>query len=417
MNHEESLLRAVVASGDLGPLTKAGVGVGHFAGPDTVRLYEAITAHYARYSRVPAASTLAAEFPKADLSKPDEPIEVYLDELLKQNKIRVLNEGMAAAVRDLLDGDPDAVVEQLRRTISAALAAIPTSDIVDLTQTGDERMERYLALKDLDEGMRGIPTGFATIDRATLGAQGGQLTTYVGLAKGGKSTLLVNVAKYGHEFMHRQGVEFRPMIFGFEMSNEETGERFDAWNAKVDSRKLRAGELNEIDWKKLRRSVERLSKMAPFYLATGRGSLTGVSQIEEHIKELQPDALYLDGVYMMRDEVTGETNTPAALTNITRSLKRLAQAHDIPIMATTQALAWKTDKKAGITANSIGYSSSFVQDSDVVIAVESTETDEIKKLKIIASRNSPNLEVLVRWDWATGTYEEIDEEDGGGYAW
>jgi replicative DNA helicase len=417
VNHEESLLRAVVATGDLGPLTKSGVTADHFAGDDTGRLYEAIINHYARYSRVPAVSTLEGDFPGVDLSAPDEPIEVYLDEVLQQNKIRILNRGLTIAVRQLTEGDADAVIAALQRTVSDALAAVPVGDVVDLTKTGAERLERYEALKDLDEGMRGVPTGFKTIDRATLGQQGGQFTTLVGLQKGGKSTLLVNMAKYAHEYMHRQGTEFCPLIYGFEMSNMETAERFDSWNAGVDSRKLRAGELNEIDWQKLRRSIERLSKMAPFYLATGRGSLTGVSQIEEAIKELKPDALYLDGMYMMRDEVTGEVNSPAALTNITRALKRLAQAYDIPIIGTTQALAWKVDKKAGITAGSIGYSSSFGQDSDVVIAVESTETDEIKKLKIIASRNSPNLEVLVRWDWSTGTYEEIDEEDGGDYAW
>lgn len=194
MNHEHDLLRAVVATGDLGPLMRAGVGAEHFAGEDTARLYAAITAHHARYGRVPAPSTLQASFSGVELTAPDEAIEVYLDEVLKQNKIRILSGGLRAAIRELTEGDADATVAQLQRTVSDALAAIPAGDVVDLTRTGAERMARYEALKDLDHGMRGIPTGFPTIDRATLGQQGGQLATLVGLQKGGKSTLQIGRA-------------------------------------------------------------------------------------------------------------------------------------------------------------------------------------------------------------------------------
>lgn len=416
MNAELDLLRAVLSARSLAPLTQAGVTAEYFVGAEASALYKTITAHHARYSRVPAAATLTASFSELDLSEPDEPIEVYLDVVRKAHAVRILSDGVRAGVKHLTDDDPDTAVSVLQRSINTVLTIAYRGDTVDLTTTGDARWERYQALKDIEDGLRGVPTGFPTIDRITLGLQAQQLITIVGLPKDGKSTLLLTMAKYAHRHYYDHGVEFRPLVYGFEMSNDEQGERFDGWNAGIDVRKLRGGDLNVIEWKRLRKALDEFAEMGPFFLATGHGSLTGVAQLDERIEELNPDAVYVDGVYMMRDEISGEVNTSTALTNITRALKRLAQRRDIPIVITTQALTWKVGK-GGVNAGSIGYSSSFFQDSDLLIAPEATDTEDIKRLKIIGSRNSANAEVLLRWDWASGTYEEITEDEGGSYEW
>lgn len=419
MNAEINLLRAVLAARSLAPLTQAGVTKDYFVGAEAAALYKTIVDHQARYGRVPAPATLQSpEISEtlADLSEPDEPIEVYLDAVCKARAVRILSDGVRAGVKHLTEDDPDTAVAVLQGSINTVLTGAHRGDTIDLTTTGNARWERYLALKDLEDGLRGAPTGFPTIDRLTLGLQAKQLITIVGLPKDGKSTLLLTMAKFAHKYFHDQGVEFRPLVYGFEMSNDEQGERFDGWNAGIDTRKLRSGDLNVIEWKRLRRALDELAEMGPFYLATGMGSLTGVAQIDERIEELRPDVAYIDGVYMMRDEVSGEVNTATALTNITRALKRLAQRRDIPIVITTQALAWKVGKR-GVQADSIGYSSSFFQDSDLLIAPEATDTEDVKRLKIIGARNSGTTEVLLRWDWTTGTYEEITEDQGGSYEW
>jgi replicative DNA helicase len=119
--------------------------------------------------------------------------------------------------------------------------------------------------------------------------------------------------------------------------------------------------------------------------------------------------MFVDGVYLMLDQVTGEANTPQALTNITRGLKRVAQKLDIPVIITTQTLLWKM--KAGkVTADSIGYSSSFFQDSDVIMGLEPVEANEqVRTLKIVQSRNSAPAETSITWNWDTGCFH--DEAD------
>ena len=135
---------------------------------------------------------------------------------------------------------------------------------------------------------------------------------------------------------------------------------------------------------------------------------TTVSMLAAKIDDLgRPDLVVVDGIYLMIDELTGESSTPQSLTNITRSLKRLAQQIERPIFCTTQALQWKM-KKTRLNSQSAGYSSSIVQDSDVVLGLERVdeEIDEARILRVLMSRNCGPVEALLRWDFENGRFEE-----------
>jgi replicative DNA helicase len=153
------------------------------------------------------------------------------------------------------------------------------------------------------------------------------------------------------------------------------------------------------------------SDSANFWLVDSAHGIT-VSAIQSKVQTLQPDVIFIDGVYLMMDEQTGESNTPQALTGITRSLKRLAQRMNKPVVITTQALNWKT-KKGKVSTDSIGYSSSFLQDADVVFGLEREDetVDDTRILKVMAARNSGNVEASLMWDWASGMFREMNGDD------
>jgi replicative DNA helicase len=137
-----------------------------------------------------------------------------------------------------------------------------------------------------------------------------------------------------------------------------------------------------------------------------------VSAVASKIQSKNPDIVFIDGTYLMIDEQTNESNTPQAITNITRSLKRLAQKVKKPIVISTQALAWKM-RNGQVTADSIGYSSSFHQDADVIFGLQRVDenVDDTRLLRVIASRNSGLTEAQLLWDWNTGAFREMDEDD------
>ena len=90
----------------------------------------------------------------------------------------------------------------------------------------------------------------------------------------------------------------------------------------------------------------------------------------------------------------------------------MAQQYKIPIVISTQVLNWKM-KNGNVTSDSIGYSSSFIQDADIAFGLqrEDESIDNTRVLKVLESRNSGRLEVSMVWDWNTGEFRELSVED------
>jgi replicative DNA helicase len=150
--------------------------------------------------------------------------------------------------------------------------------------------------------------------------------------------------------------------------------------------------------------------MQPFVFSEDTASLTTVSALASKVQEYAPDVLFVDGVYLMDDEEGEPKGSPQALTNITRALKRMAQRFDIPVVATTQVLSWKLQnrKTRAVTADAIGYTSSFAQDADLILGVErNPDIDDQAIIRVVLARTAPTGEVHVKWDWTTMEFEEV----------
>lgn len=403
---ESLLISAALRERDLKPALESKVTVEFFQDSDAAEVWGWVLEYWQEYSEVPTARALKREFPTFKLYRPTEPYQYYVDALRKRRRFALTADALMHAAGALDAGE----VEDAIHHMGAGLVRVgtETSGLRDtnLNTTWQERVERYASWKNLDGALRGIPTGFPTLDRATLGLQPEQLVTFIGQAKAGKSTLMMTAAINAHEFGST------PLFVSFEMSNEEQEARHDAMRSGISYSKLLAGRLSQKEERKLRKTLERLEENpAPFLLSSDITSATTVSGLAAKLEQYRPDVLYVDGVYLMDDEEGEPKGSSQALTNLTRSLKRLAQRQRIPIVCSTQVLGWKVGRRTGITQDSIGYSSSFAQDSDVIIAVENDdpEDDTVKKLKIVAARAAARREVYIRWDWEHSSFTEMGE--------
>jgi replicative DNA helicase len=400
---ERLLISKIIAEGNLADVTDAGVNPTFFLDPNSRRVYATILRHKTEYGEVPTVRVMRKDFPDYKFVEVDEALQYLIDEIRKNHALSIYEEALGDAVAAYEMEDQDTVRNILSRALGKVAAEIPHGRDTDITQTGEKRLERYKAFEDLDGGLRGIPSGFTSIDRATQGFQKGQLITFVGPPKAGKSTTLLLSALAAHR------MAYRPLFIGFEMSNEEQEERLDAIVAGISHHRLRGGTLKPDEWKRLQRAVHSMREMKPFILSNDSMSTTTLSGVAAKIERYEPDIVFVDGTYMMDDENGEAKGSPQALTNITRGLKRMAHNMDIPLVNTTQVLEWKMDRKKGITSSSIGYTSSFAQDSDAVIGNENTDDPTIKKVKIVLARNAQAMETYVQWDWETGTFEELKD--------
>lgn len=408
MNNELRLLNRALEDRNLLPLFTRSVNETWFTDDNLRRVWSFIRNHYSKYGECPSLDVVKDNFPTYEFFKVEDSIDFLIDDVMQTRRKLSVNEMIREAIADIEKAqDHESALMSLQRGImQLEEEGLNSNRDLDLTADPQKRWEDYEELKHLPNGLRGIPTGFPTIDRATSGLQKGQLVVVVAPPKTGKSTLSLQMATN----IHNSGSV--PLFMSFEMTNIEQAARYDSMRAKISHHRLRTGTLSKDEETRFKDALNQIEQEKHrFWLADSAGEGT-VSMVASKIQMLQPDVVFLDAVYMMTDEVTGERETPRALTSITRSLKRVAQRFNVPIVISTQVLNWKM-KKGQVTADSIGYSSSFFQDADVLFGLQREDelVDDTRLLKVLASRNTGPTEVSLLWDWNTGQFREIGEDD------
>jgi replicative DNA helicase len=399
---EQEMISSLMLTRDFTVVSKFAITDEHFFDPTHAKVFTWIREHHQQYGEVPTPSMLKRNWPTYDLIRVEHNGDYYGAELRQQLMHQYLIDTTADLQDAITDRDPEAGYLALARNLElmAPIASGMTDE--DLTQTWEARIERYRIARNQKGFLRGLSTGFESIDRVTLGMAGGQFWVLVGLPKTGKSTILLAFAIAVHN--HNR----RPLFIGFEMTNEEQSTRHDSQLAHVDSLDLMSGRMSREDERLLLSALEPREAMAPFLVSSDVQSATTVSGIAAKIDEHRPDAVFIDGLYMMDDESGEPKGSSAALTNITRGLARLTRLKDIPIIGTTQVLASKVTRSFGITSSSVGYSSSFHQDCHVLVAVEANDTTEdMQTLKLLGNRSGPKVDIDILWEWDTSTFEEI----------
>jgi len=400
-DNEHRLVSKIIRDRDIIPALHVGLNETWFLDEDNKKVWKFVRNHYSEYSEVPTAVVVKDHYPNYKVLDVEDSINYLLDTIVTFRRNLLTRQGLEQAVEALGLQDHDAALLVMEGTIARVneQGVLGTHEI-DLTKNTEERYRDYKALQNQE--FLGVPTGFIKIDEATAGLQGGQLITFIAPPKTGKSQIALQVAINTHKLGKI------PMFQSFEMSNQIQQQRHDSMRAHVDFSRLRRGKLTATEEARYIDILNEMENEHPFHLVDAVNGLT-VSALSAKIEQIKPDIVFVDGVYLMLDEVTGDSNTPQALTNITRSLKRLAQRIDKPIVMTTQTLLWKM-RGGKVTADSIGYSSSFFQDSDVILGLESVEDDDsIRLLKVVASRNCPPVETAITWRWETGCFHDESE--------
>ena len=400
-DNEHRLVSKVIRDRDIIPALQRGVNDAWFLDDDNKRVWAFVRKHYTDYNEVPTAVTVKDHYPNFKVLDVEDTVDYLLDTMVDFRRRLLTRQGLEAAIGQLQDNNHDAALLAMEATIAKVNEqGILGIHELDLSKNTEERYKEYKALQNQE--FLGIPTGFTKIDEATAGLQGGQLITIIAPPKTGKSQIALKMAIN----VHQQG--YVPMFQSFEMNNHEQQQRHDAMRANISHSRLRRGKLLPPEEDRYVDILNAMENERSFHLIDAVNGIT-VSALAAKIEQTKPDIVFVDGVYLMLDEISGEMNTPQAITNVTRALKRLAQKINKPVIITTQTLLWKM--RAGkVTADSIGYSSSFFQDSDVILGLEPVEEDEdIRLLKIVASRNCGPSETALTWRWETGCFHDEEQ--------
>jgi len=402
------LISKVIQEKDINVPVRAGLKPDHLTG-EWSDIWQWIVEYNRTHGTTPSERVFMQQYGGITLyDAKDEPFSQLLDEIFDGYKKRCLFDSLTPGIAALNDNDVSKALEILSSGLQKASVESSRLRDVDIIQNWENRLARYEEMRATPNALRGIPTGFYGLDRITNGLRPQQFIVFAGEPKRGKSLFALIIANSAHIYGKR------PLFVSFEMSIEEQEARYDALISKVPYGRILAGDLTQADMKKITLALSRRKHMQPFVFSEDTASLTTVTALAGKIQEYRPDLLVVDGVYLMDDEEGEPKGSPQALTNITRSLKRLAQRFDIPVVATTQVLSWKLNNKKtrAVTADAIGYTSSFAQDADLILGVErNPDIDNQAIIRVVLARSSPTGEVHIKWDWSTMEFEEIF--DGG----
>jgi len=407
MNNDARLISKIVEDKNIGAALERNVNEHWFADVNDKKMFRFLHDHYTNYQECPSLDVILENFPTYKTLGIQDRIDYLIDRAVESRRkasvIKTIDEVLSSIEKN--QDHEGAIISMERGLIRLEEEGLTRSNDLEITDAAKHAKEEY-EFRKANPGLLGLATGFPTMDEATSGLQPGQLIVIVAPPKTGKSTLALQIALNAH----LNGKV--PMFMSFEMSNSEQKSRYYAMRARISHRRLMTGTLNpdeETRYFKIVESIERMNER--FWFVDSSGGQT-VGAVTSKVQSKNPDIVFIDGTYLMIDEQSGESNTPQAITNITRSLKRLAQKINKPIVISTQALTWKM-KKGQVTADSIGYSSSFHQDADVIFGLqrEDENVDDTRLLRVVASRNGGLSEVSLMWDWNTGHFREISDDD------
>ncbi len=220
-------------------------------------------------------------------------------------------------------------------------------------------------LKNKEDGLTGVPTGFMDLDRLTSGWQPSDLIIVAARPGMGKTSFVLSIAR-------NAALEFKKpvAVFSLEMSNLQLAQRMISMEAEISSGKLRNGQLDTEEWTRLSHALERVSE-APVYI----DDTPAINVFELRAKcrrmKMQHNIQLVIIDYLQLMSGGGDSqrgNREQEVSSISRALKGLAKELNIPVIALSQ-LSRAVEVRGGSKRpqlSDLRESGSIEQDADIV---------------------------------------------------
>lgn len=258
-----------------------------------------------------------------------------------------------------------------------------------------DRLESFF-----DGSYMGAPTGLMDLDGILYGLHGGKLYVVGARPAMGKSALMLLAIYTAAVIQHRPVA-----LFSLEMDQMELTERLACMDARIDSQRLKRGDLSEAEWARFSHSFARLCD-APIWVEDN--PYLDIQDVEKCLLKFKEEMgdlalVAFDYVQLLSgDESGGRQNE---VSKISRQLKILARSVDVPVMALSQlsrALELRVDKRPQLA--DLRESGAIEQDADAVIFIYRDDVYNpdsadkgVAELIIAKHRGGPTGTVKAAW--------------------
>jgi replicative DNA helicase len=260
-------------------------------------------------------------------------------------------------VEEAVDQAEDLVYQVSQRRVSGEF--VPLKDLLT------ENMEMIERLYEQGSPITGLVSGFRDLDELTAGLQPSNLIIVAARPAMGKSSFAVTIAQ------HVAVTEKVPcVIFSLEMSKNELVQRLMCSEARVDSKRLRRGALQDADWQRLVMALGRLAEAPIFIDDTANVTIMEMRAKCRRLKSKYGLGLVIVDYLQLVQPLRRTDNRVQEVAEISRSLKILARELELPVIAVSQLsrnLEHRQDKRPVLA--DLRDSGALEQDADLVIFI------------------------------------------------
>ena len=242
--------------------------------------------------------------------------------------------GAAGTIANLAydeDEDINVVLDRAEQALFSISEERTTRDLTPVRDIARSYLDRIEELNARGDDLIGVPTSFTDIDRMLGGLNKSDLLIVAARPGMGKTAFQLGMAL--HAGM-RHGK--RIAMFNLEMSGEQLVQRMIAAETRIDSQRLRRGQLHEHEWPIFYEAIGRLSETKIFIDDTP--SITPM-QLRTKCRRLYAehglDLIMIDYLQLMQAE-RSNNNRVQEISEISRALKGLARELDEPVETASQ---------------------------------------------------------------------------------
>ena len=327
--------------------------------------------------------------------------------------------------------DEDQDVNDLIGYAESEIFAVAEGHVKRSVQNAKDVLAR--AMKQIEDASKntsafnGVPSGFLSIDRVTLGWQPSDLIIVAARPSMGKTAFVLSMAR-NMAVDHENGVAF----FSLEMSATQLMMRLVVAETGLSSTDIRSGRLTPEQWRYLENKVKPLGK-APLYIDDTPALSVFEFRSKARRLKIHNDIkiIIIDYLQLMTGTKDSKGNREQEVAFISRTLKAIAKELDVPIIALSQ-LNRSTESRGGSKRpqlSDLRESGAIEQDADIVAFIHRpeyygfTQTDDglptagMAEIILAKHRNGAVTDVQLRFLKEQARFADMDTADiplGGG---
>jgi replicative DNA helicase len=265
-------------------------------------------------------------------------------------------------------------IDQVEKEIFNITKDRRSSDFVNISVAAESTLAKIAEQAQMGGDISGLDTGYAMLNRFTLGLQPSDLLIVAARPGVGKTAFALNLALNIGLLPQNPHIAF----FSLEMGIEQLVMRMLSTVSSVENTSLRKGDLQKNEWERLQTGVHNLKGSNIYFDDSGTVNVLDLRSKCRKLKQDEKlDLVIVDYLQLLSGSQYNKGNRVQEVSEISRVLKEMARELKVPVVALSQlsrGLEQRTDKTPRMS--DLRESGSIEQDADIIIFLYVKEEDK-----------------------------------------